>query len=239
MEPGPRTTVREIVLQFPQAAGVFESLGIDYCCGGKQTLDEACRQVGVTVETVRTKLQQSTIPAEMGDERWTTADLSELAEHIVQKHHGFVRRESRRLLELSQKVQAVHGASHPELHQIGKLFGELACELADHLLKEERLLFPLIKELESGGQTASYGVQFPIRRMMAEHAGAGESLTGIRSLSGGFEPPADACLSFRALYHGLEAFERDLHRHIHLENNILFPRALVLAGLSGEVESVG
>jgi len=100
MEPGPRTTVREIVLQFPQAAGVFESLGIDYCCGGKQTLDEACRQVGVTVETVRTKLQQSTIPAEMGDERWTTADLSELAEHIVQKHHGFVRRESRRLLEL-------------------------------------------------------------------------------------------------------------------------------------------
>jgi regulator of cell morphogenesis and NO signaling len=239
MEPDSRTTVREIVLEFPQAAGVFESLGIDYCCGGKQTLDEACRQAGVTVETVRTKLQQSANPAEMGDERWTIADLSELTEHIVQQHHVFVRRESTRLMELLQKVQAVHAASHPELHQIGNLFGELTSELVHHMLKEERVLFPLIKELESGGQTALCGVEFPIRRMIAEHAGAGESLAGIRLLSGEFEPPADACLSFRALYQGLEAFERDLHRHIHLENNILFPRALALAGLSGEVETVG
>lgn len=239
MESDSRMTVREIVLEFPQAAGVFESLGIDYCCGGKHTLGEACRLAGVGVEAVRTKLEQPGSPTETGDERWTTADLSELAEHIVQNHHGFVRRESPRLLELLQKVQAVHGASHPELHQIGNLFGELASELAEHMLKEERVLFPMIRALESGGQTGPCGVEFPIRRMISEHDGAGESLAGIRSLSGGFQPPADACLSLHALYRGLEEFERDLHRHIHLENNILFPRALALAGLSQEAASVG
>jgi regulator of cell morphogenesis and NO signaling len=234
MEPDSQTSVREIVLAFPQAAGVFESLGIDYCCGGKHTLDEACRQAGVAVATIRTELQQAASPAEVGDGQWATAELTKLAEHIVQKHHSFVRRESSRLLKLLQKVQAVHGPSHPELHQIGKRFDELASELAQHMLKEERVLFPLITELESGGQTASCGVQFPIRRMIAEHDGAGESLAAIRSLSLGFKPPADACLSFRGLYQGLEEFERDLHRHIHLENNILFPRALALAGLSQE-----
>lgn len=234
MEPDSQTPVREIVLAFPQAAAVFESLGIDYCCGGKHTLDEACRQAGVAVSTIRTKLQQSASPTEVGDGQWATADLSKLAEHIVQKHHSFVRRESSRLTDLLQKVQAVHGTSHPELNQIEKRFGELASELAQHMLKEERVLFPLIAELESGGQVASCGVEFPIRRMISEHDGAGELLAAIRSLSARFQPPADACLSFRALYQGLEEFERDLHRHIHLENNILFPRALALAGLSAE-----
>ena len=239
MKADSRTTVREIVLEFPHVAGVFESLGIDYCCGGKRTLNEACRKAGVAVETIRTMLQQSASSTEIGDERWTSADLSELAEHIVQKHHAFVRRESARLLELCRKVQAVHGTSHPELNQIANLFGELAAELAQHMLKEERVLFPLITELASGGQTGPCGVEFPIRRMMEEHDGAGEYLAGIRSRSGGFKPPADACLSFRTLYQGLEEFERDLHRHIHLENNILFPRALALAGLGQETESVG
>ena len=194
---------------------------------------------GVAVETIRSMLQQSATPTEPGDKRWITSELSELAEHIVQRHHAFVRQESARLMKLLQKVESVHGTLHPELEQIGNLFGELVTELAQHMLKEERVLFPLFKEVESGGQTGPCGVEFPIRRMIAEHDGAGESLAGIRSLSGGFKPPADACPNYRALYQGLEEFERDLHRHIHLENKILFPRALVRAGLSREAESAG
>jgi regulator of cell morphogenesis and NO signaling len=226
------TTVRDIALENPQAARVFEFFGIDYCCGGRRPLDEACRQANVSVDTVLEVLRRPA-PVEEGlDDRWNSASLAKLADHIVETHHAYVRRESPRLTDLLEKVRSRHATAHPELRRIQELFHGLASELADHMLKEERVLFPMIKRLEEARQVdeaggASFrGIEFPIQRMMAEHNDAGEALSGIHSLTAAFQPPADACPSFRALYRGLEEFERDLHRHIHLENNILFPRAM-------------
>jgi len=223
MNASPQTTLRDIVLEFPQAARVFESAGIDYCCGGRRTLAEACQRGGIAVETVLDLLQQPADTGEVDSDRWASAGLPDLVDHIVQTHHSFVRREAPRLTELLTKVQAKHGTSHPELSEIAALFAALTHELSLHMRKEEQILFPLIKNMSGVG---SHWVEFPIRQMVAEHEDAGEALAGIRSLSRGFAIPADACPSFAALYQGLEEFEQDLHRHIHLENNILFPRAL-------------
>jgi regulator of cell morphogenesis and NO signaling len=232
MNLAPQTTVRDIVLENPQAALVFESFGIDYCCGGKRPLDEACRQANVALDMVLEVLRRLRPVEEVLDDRWNSASLEKLADHIVETHHAFVRRESPRLTDLLQKVRRRHATTHPELCRIEELFDGLASELADHMLKEERVLFPMIKRLEEatrgdGAVGASFrGIEFPIQRMMAEHDDAGEALTGIHSLTAAFHLPADACPSFRALYQGLAEFERDLHRPIHLENNILFPRAV-------------
>ena len=223
MNASPQAIVRDLVLEIPQAARVFEHAGIDYCCGGKRTLEEACRRGGVAVESVLELLQRTAEPSQAGEDRWTSAELSDLVDYIVQTHHSFVRKESPRLTALLEKVQAKHGAHHPELSEIAALFAALTHELDLHMRKEEQVLFPLIKDLSGAG---SHWVEFPIRQMVAEHEDAGDALAGIRSASGGFATPEDACLSFSALYQGLEEFERDLHRHIHLENNILFPRAL-------------
>jgi len=224
-----QTTVRDIVLENPQAAQVFESFGIDYCCGGKRPLEQACRQANVTVDTVLEVLRRPAAE-EISDDRWNTASLGELADHIAGAHHAFVREQSPRLTALAQKVRARHGTSHPELSRIEEVFGELASELVLHMLKEEQVLFPTIKRLETTRSTGEgmgfCGIEFPIQRMMAEHDDAAEALSAIRSLTSAFQPPAEACASFRALYQGLADFERDLHRHTHLENNILFPRAL-------------
>ena len=239
-----RTTVRDIVLENPQAARVFESFGIDYCCGGNRPLDEACRLANAAVETVLEVLRRPVTVEEVLDGRWNSASLEELADHIIETHHAFVRRESPRLADLLQKVRGRHATIHPELGRLEELFAGLASELADHMLKEEGILFPMIKRLEEatradGAVGASFrGIEFPIQRMMAEHDDAGEALTGIHSLTAAFQPPADACTSFRALYQGLEEFERDLHRHIHLENNILFPRAVEMTRTAQENGSV-
>jgi regulator of cell morphogenesis and NO signaling len=239
-----QTTVRDIVLENPQAPRVFESFGIDYCCGGKRPLDEACRQANVAVDTVLEMLRRPVPVEEVLDDRWNSASLKKLADHIVETHHAFVRRESPRLTGLLEKVRGRHATTHPELCRVEELFDGLASELADHMLKEERILFPMIKRLEEatradGANGASFrGIEFPIQRMIAEHDDAGEALTRIHSLTAAFQPPADACTSFRALYQGLEEFERDLHRHIHLENNILFPRAVEMTRTVQENGSV-
>jgi len=236
MKADSQTTLREIVLEYRQAARVFESFGIDYCCGGKRTLEQACRQSNVAVETVLEVLRRPAAAEEGLDERWTSKSLRELADHIVLRHHVFVRQESPRLAELLKKVRGRHETAHPGLSRLEERFTELASELVLHMFKEEQILFPLIKRLEEstqgpGGDGTSFrGIEFPIQRMMAEHDDAGEALSAIRSLTDAFHPPADACPSFRALYEGLEEFERDLHTHIHLENNILFSRAAEMAG---------
>lgn len=226
-----QTTVREIVLENPRAARTFESFGIDYCCGGKRALEEACREASVSLETVLHELQQQDASAEVTDDDWRSAPLAELADHIVSKHHAFVRQESPRLTALLVKVRTRHGNAHGELGRVEELFEGLASELALHMLKEEQVLFPMIKALATApaGTGNFHGIEFPVRRMMEEHDDAGEALRGIRELTGQFQPPTDACTSFRALYHGLLDFEQDLHRHIHLENNILFPRAVGMA----------
>jgi regulator of cell morphogenesis and NO signaling len=224
MKADSHTTVGEITAIHPQAARIFESFGIDYCCGGRRSLEEAARLAGVAPEILIRKLEEPV--CEDAHQDWNARSLPDLADHIVTKHHVFVRREIPRLNSLLEKVIPQHGAAHPELRRIAELFQELSSELTAHMMKEEQILFPMISEL--GAHASHCPIQFPIRQMMAEHDDAGYALAGIRAATGGFHAPEDACASLRALYAGLEEFERDLHLHIHLENNILFPRAIAM-----------
>jgi regulator of cell morphogenesis and NO signaling len=229
-------TVREVVLENPAATRVFEQLGIDYCCAGHKPLAEACAAANVNLQDVLEKLESPALPSgETADGEWQREPLGRLIEHITSTHHAFVRAESPRLTALAAKVYSVHGANHPELDRVRELWGELAQELSNHLMKEEQVLFPYIVAAEqqlSRGEAAPescFGtVQNPIRMMMSEHDNAGNAFRELRRLTGNYDLPADACTSYRTLYEALQAFEADLHQHIHLENNILFPRAIAL-----------
>ena len=231
MSLGASNTVREVVLAYPAAARTLEKFGIDYCCGGSKSLAEACTNAGVPVEKVIGALET---PQPVPDARdWQTASLAELTGHIVEKHHAFTREEIERLKALIAKVNSVHGANHPELSQVQSIFGGLERELTMHMMKEEQILFPYIEELEAAVSakrslpSCMFGtVQNPIRMMMMEHDDAGNALREMRAATNSYTPPTDACASYQELYRALPAFEADLHEHIHLENNILFPRAI-------------
>lgn len=225
--------VREMVLANPAAARVFDRFGIDYCCGGEKSLGEACSSANVNMQEVTAAFDK---PSPGNDERdWAKASLAELAAYIVTKHHGFTREEIRRLTPLFAKVIGVHGGKHEELHEIRVLFAELAQEMTMHMMKEEHMLFPYIEELEAAVNRGlrparpMFGtVQNPVRMMMMEHDSSGQVLHKIRELTNGYAPPADGCVSYQTLYKALQEFEADMHQHIHLENNILFPRAVEL-----------
>lgn len=227
-------TVREVAVEFPGATRIFEKLGIDYCCGGGKALDEACLAAGVSADDVIALLEEAgSTAAEARD--WNAAPLSELVAHIVTRHHGFTREELVRVSNLLAKVCSVHGENHPELHRLHTVFQELKHELTSHMLKEEQVLFPYIENLETAVRrgepvpTPFFGtVRNPVRMMMQEHDDAGQALRDLREVSSNYQVPADGCITFRTLYQALEEFERDLHQHIHLENNILFPRAAEL-----------
>jgi regulator of cell morphogenesis and NO signaling len=233
VKPDLNQTIREIAIEHPATVKVFESLGMDYCCGGARTLTEACQRAGVPVERALELLK----PVEEGvpddTTAWAGVSAGELIAHIISRHHNYVRSESPRLAGLLEKVVSRHGELHPEVVAIRDLFGALTQELSAHMLKEEHMLFPYMERLESAVSRgaapppAVFGsVAMPISRMLAEHDDAGELLTEMRARSSGYRAPDSACPTYRALYHGLEEFERDLHQHVHLENNILFPRAL-------------
>jgi regulator of cell morphogenesis and NO signaling len=229
-------TVRELALENPAATRVFERLHIDYCCGGSRSLGEACRAAGVPVERVLEALEGDA--AGSGERRdWAVASLAELVEHIRNTHHMYTREAIERIPLLIEKVVAAHGANHPELRSVGTVFEGLAQELGTHLMKEEMVLFPYIVRLEEAslaGEPAlppPFGtVRNPVRMMEHEHDSAGAALAQLRSLTNGYTTPADGCASYQALYLALADFEADLHQHIHLENNILFPRAVDLEG---------
>jgi regulator of cell morphogenesis and NO signaling len=232
-------TVREIAIEVPGATRVFEKMGIDYCCGGAKPLAEACLSAGVTVKEVAQSLEQfqSMNQAMAGSKDWQSESLASLITHIHDKHHVFTREEMARIEPLLAKVCSVYGETRPELLQIQALFAELRRELLLHMMKEENILFPYVVELEAAvsarlsAPVPMFGtVRNPVRMMMTEHDGAGDLLRRIRQLSNDFNPPADACVSYRTLYGALEELERDLHQHIHLENNILFPGAVKLEG---------
>lgn len=229
-------TVRELAVEMPNATRVFEKIGIDYCCGGGKALEEACVKAGVPVEDVISSLQQTEVSAQDVDFKdWQAKNLTELTNYIVSRHHVFTREELDRLEPLLVKVCKVYGAAHEELLHIQELFQQLKQELLPHMMKEEQVLFPYITEMEDAANNGKlrpmpfFGtVRNPVRMMMLEHDNAGDILRGIRRLSSDFKPPADACVSYQTLYQALEGLERDLHQHIHLENNILFPRAVEL-----------
>jgi len=236
MSVNPAKTVRELAVEIPNATRVFEKFGIDYCCGGKKSLDEACSAASLPVDEVMQALQiaaKASFSAAAYD--LPSGSLAELIDHIVKTHHKFTREEITRLLALSQKVASVHGQNHAELLVIRETFAGLAQELTMHLMKEENVLFPYIVRMEEAVLQRDpvlpppFGtVQNPVRMMTQEHDSAGDALRKIREASGNFTVPEDACISYRALYQALEGFEADLHQHIHLENNILFPQAIAM-----------
>jgi regulator of cell morphogenesis and NO signaling len=226
-------TVREYALEMPGATRIFEKLGIDYCCGGGKSLADACAKAGVAVDEVLGSLKRTERYDETSaSEEWQTASLAELIAHIVEKHHTFTRQELARLEALLAKVCGVHGQNHLELFRIQKQFQELSRDLEPHMLKEERVLFPYIIQMEEAAKNnlmlpaPPFGtVRNPVRALMAEHDAAGDTLREMRGLSSDYTVPEDACISYQTLYGALAALEADLHQHIHLENNILFPRA--------------
>ncbi len=230
-------TVREIAATNPAAVRVFEKHGIDYCCGGQRPLGEVCAERGISPEAILAEVEAGS-RGQAPERDWMTASLAELIAHIVCRHHAYLNTELPLLEARLAKVVEVHGSRHPEvLRPLQPVFAALKGELEMHLRKEEMVLFPAIQELETAaaaGREAElphFGtVRNPIRMMEHEHESAGQALRTMRELTRGYAPPADACATYRALYAGLEELEKDLHTHIHLENNILFPRAAKLEG---------
>lgn len=237
MEINVTRSVKDIVLEMPDAASVFEHLGIDYCCGGAKRLDEACRAAGKDVNEVVRSLETATAKtaSETAATDWSAQSLASLMDHIVKQHHAFCREEVARLEPLLDKVIAAHAASHPELRRVKSLFSGLGKELLMHLVKEEQTLFPYIARMEESKARGTpfprpaFGtVQNPVRMMVLEHDDAAAALREIRKATGNYQLPPDACNSYHALYEGLRLFETDMHQHVHLENNVLFPRAVAM-----------
>ncbi len=235
-------TVRDLALELPNATRIFEKLKIDYCCGGSRPLEEACVDAGVEVDNVLRMLEES---AQTDVQTGETTDLqvaplTNVMSYIVEKHHVFTRQEMERLTELLTKVCTVHGQNHPELLKIQSLFQELCNDLTPHMFKEEQVLFPYITQMEEATENehpippAPFGtVRNPVRMMMMEHDTAGDLLKQLRETSSDYTVPPDVCISYQTLYQAMEAFEQDLHQHIHLENNILFPRAVEMEDTTG------
>ena len=230
-------TVRELALESPAATRVFEKLGIDYCCGGNKSLEQACRVANLSIDEVIDSLEMAdeAARAQQRVREWQKEPLSELISHIKNTHHKYTREELARLTPLLDKVCSVHGKNHPELLQIRTAFQALSAELTMHLMKEENVLFPYIVRMEEAViqnepvVPPPFGsVRNPVSMMEHEHDSAGNALRAMREASSGYTPPPDVCVSYHALYNALAGFESDLHQHIHLENNILFPRAIAM-----------
>jgi regulator of cell morphogenesis and NO signaling len=235
MNPVTAKTVREVALNNPAATRVFEKFGIDYCCGGNKSLEQACGEANLKIQQVLESLKSALTASDGLQEGkvWRTEPLADLIAHINNTHHKYTREEIARLRPLFDKVCNVHGDNHPELLQVRHDFHALAQELSTHMMKEEMVLFPYIERMEEAvvaGEPvlpAPFGtVDNPVAMMMHEHDSAGNLLRSMRELSSGYHPPAKACVSYKTLYSALAEFERDLHEHIHLENNVLFPRAI-------------
>ena len=224
-------TVGQIAAENPAAARIFEKYGIDYCCGGAQPFTLACESSQISPIDLMKEVERAT-PA-VDDRDWTTAGLVELAGYIVARHHTFLRNELPALQGRIAKVIAAHAGNHGDtLYPLARTFEELSSELSSHMMKEEMILFPLISRMEQAGIAGDRlpgshcgSVNNPIRMMEHEHDSAGAALQTMRRLTQDYNLPDDACPTYRALFEGLKALEADLHMHIHLENNILFPRA--------------
>lgn len=229
-------TIREIALEMPETVRVFEQHKIDYCCGGRRPFVEACESAGVDPSLLSEELASALSTASAFDnDRPEKQTPGNLIDYIISTHHVFTKNEIERLSALMQKVCSKHGQQHEELFGLRAIFNGMAEEMLLHMRKEENVLFPYIKQLDSAAQAGKpilappFGtVRNPIRMMRSEHDGAAEQFREMRDVTKNYALPEDACPSFRGLYFGLQELEKDLHRHVHLENNVLFDQAEIL-----------
>lgn len=224
-------TVGELVAHNPIRAQVFDQLGIDFCCGGKVSLEEACRKKNLDVDDVVSKLQDCDSQFGTSESTWVGSSAAALVDHIETTHHQYLKKELPRLQALAEKVARVHGERAPHMVQLAKVFSRLKDEIEAHTMKEEMVLFPYIRELEKNVacHTPPFGtVANPINCMESEHDDAGRALFEMRKLTNDYTPPEDACGSWKALLGGLAHFDKDLRTHIHKESSILFPQAILL-----------
>jgi regulator of cell morphogenesis and NO signaling len=223
-------TVGAIVASRPALSRVFEEAGIDYCCGGKKTLGDACRDKGIDVRLILSALEQYE-SSERDDSLVDAASMSltELADHIEETHHAYLRGEFPRLIRLAEKVASAHAGKDPRLNGVRDMLLTLAGELSSHMMKEEHVLFPFVRRLEASKSPVAFhcgSVANPIRQMELEHQDAGDALAKLRELTDDYTPPEWACNTYRAMLDALAHLERDMHQHVHKEDNVLFPRAM-------------
>jgi regulator of cell morphogenesis and NO signaling len=223
-------SIGEIVAHDLRAASVFNEAGIDFCCGGKKSLDQACREKNVNPDELKRKLQNIESFPDTSTHNFNEWDLSFLSDYIVNAHHKYVRRSLPELLLYTQKIAKVHGGNHPELAEVAELISQVNRELIQHMEKEETILFPAIKEVQnSDSQDSKAIITDEIEHLSGEHEFAGGAMDKINEITGGYNVPEDGCNSYRLAFKLLKEFEDDLHIHVHLENNILFPKALETA----------
>jgi len=224
--------IGEIVRHNYKTASVFEEFGIDFCCGGNVSIDQACTKKGISGELVIKRLQSLTIREDADAVLMNSLSLTQLSNYIIDKHHTYINETSPFLQKKMEKLCAVHGNNHSELFEVKALFDEASRNLAMHMKKEEFVVFPFIRladKINEGIEQKAYGentIRSYLDEMKNEHDIEGERFRMIRELTKGYQIPSDACNTYEVTYKTLEAFEQDLHRHIHLENNILFPGAL-------------
>jgi regulator of cell morphogenesis and NO signaling len=227
-------TVGQLVVERPARARVFERLGIDYCCGGNKPLQQACREKNLDFGSVVQELEKDQAAPSQGERNWASASLTDLCDHIEQTHHAYLKQELPRLAMLTNKVAARHGEQRPQLVEVHRVFAALKTEMDSHMMKEERILFPLCRQLDTADEMPSAhcgSIGNLIEVMVREHEHAGDALAQIRKLTDNYTCPPDACNTYRAMFDALGQLERDLHEHVHKENNILFPKALRLERL--------
>lgn len=229
-----QNTLAEIVKTDFRSARIFENYNLDFCCKGNRALDDACREKKLDAENILNEVVSVCKDTDSKEDNYEWK-VDELANHILNTHHVYVKKMLPTILAHSMKVSEVHGKNHPEVKEIAEIYQVVHDELSSHLMKEERMLFPVILELaemEKAGSkmdVSPFGsIQNPINVMEREHVEAGEGFYKIRELSNNYNPPEDACTTYKVLYQELNEFEQDLHTHIHLENNILFPKSVEL-----------
>ena len=235
MNATPGTTIGEIVSGDFRAAAVFQKYGIDFCCGGNRTVEDACRAKQIDATAVIADVIRECAVADDGAPQYAAWVPSALVTYIISKHHAYVRKALPALTAYTQKLSQVHGQNHPELREVELLVADVSAEMTSHMMKEERILFPFIVELQAASERGGpapfipFGtVANPIHMMEEEHESAGGAMERIRQLTSGYTVPADGCTTYQVALQELEQFEQDLHAHVHLENNILFPKALKL-----------
>lgn len=230
------TTIGDFVAMYPQTRKIFDRFDLDYCCGGKKEIKAAAEEKEVNLNELVTELEQniSSVEEKEQEKIWINSSLSEIIDHIVSKHHGFLKKALPDTYKLLERVVRVHGPKHGNfLNKLNDIYSQLKEKLEEHLNDEEKVLFPYIKELESGAKQKSISrdkesLNTVIEILCSEHDEAGNALREMRNITSNYILPHDACESFKALYDNLQEIEDDLHEHVHLENTVLFPKVQAL-----------